>query len=154
MANAPQELAPTGRLRAGMNLGNVLFTGKDPASGEIAGVSVDLMRELASHLGVPVDFVMYPTPGEVADAVDKGAWDVAILAIEAARAEKIAFSPPLTEIEATYAVHRDSALRSCARRATSSTSRARSRTRRSRACRATRRRSRPSTGARPMRCRD
>jgi polar amino acid transport system substrate-binding protein len=114
MASAPQELAPTGRLRAGMNLGNVLFTGKDAASGEITGVSVDLMRELASHLGVPVDFVMYPTPGEVADSVEKDAWDVAILAIEAARAEKIAFSPPLTEIEATYAVHRDSALRSCA----------------------------------------
>lgn len=113
MPDASRELAPTGKLRAGMNLGNALFTSKDPATGEITGVSVDLMRELASHLGVPVEFVMYPTPGEVADAVEKDAWDVAILAIEAARAEKIAFSPALTEIEATYAVHRDSKLRSC-----------------------------------------
>jgi polar amino acid transport system substrate-binding protein len=106
------ELAPTGKLRAGMNLGNTLFTEKDPASGELRGVSVDVMRELASRLGVSVDFVVYPTPGDVADAADKNAWDVTILAIEEARAKTIAFSPALTEIEASYVVHKDSALRS------------------------------------------
>ena len=81
---ARSELAPTGTLRAGMNLGNALFTKKDAASGELRGVSVDLMRELASRLGVPVEFVVHATPGEVADAADKGTWDVAILAIEQA----------------------------------------------------------------------
>ena len=40
------ELAPTGKLRAGMNLGNNLFTRKNE-SGELLGVSVDLMQELA-----------------------------------------------------------------------------------------------------------
>src|SRR5258706_16260323 len=54
---ARSELAPTGTLRAGMNLGNALFTTKDSATGELRGVSVDLMRELASRVGVPVDFV-------------------------------------------------------------------------------------------------
>jgi len=116
MANIPdaarRELAPTGKLRAGMNLGNTLFTAKDAATGAITGVSVDVMRELASRLGVPVEFVMYSTPGEVADAVASEAWDAAILAIEAARAEKIAFSPAMTEIEATYAVHEGSRLAS------------------------------------------
>ena len=106
------ELAPSGKLRAGMNLGNALFTTKDPATGELRGVSVDLMRELASRFGVSVDFVVHATPGDVADAVEKGTWDVAILAIAQARAQKIAFSPPITEIEATYVVHKDSALRS------------------------------------------
>lgn len=108
------ELAPTGKLRAGMNLGNALFTTKDPVTGELRGVSVDLMRELASRLDVPVEFVMHADPGDVADAVDKGTWDVAVLAIAQARAEKIAFSPALTEIEASYIVHRDSALRTAA----------------------------------------
>ncbi len=108
------ELAPTGTLRAGMNLGNALFTTQDAASGELRGVSVDLMRELASRLGVPVEFVMHATPGEVADAVDRGTWDVAILAIEPARAQRIAFSPAMTEIEATYAVRKNAALRSIA----------------------------------------
>ena len=78
---ARSQLAPTGKLRAGMNLGNTLFTTKDAATGELRGVSVDLMRELASRLGVPLDLVVHATPGDVADAVEKGTWDVAILAI-------------------------------------------------------------------------
>jgi len=109
---ARSELAPTGKLRAGMNLANTLFTTKDAASGELRGVSVDLMRELASRLGVPLELVVHATPGEVADAVESRTWDVAILAIEPARAQKIAFSPAITEIEATYVVHKDSRLRS------------------------------------------
>lgn len=109
---ARSELTPTGKLRAGMNLGNALFTTKGVATGELRGVSVDVMRELASRLGVPVEFVVYATPGDVADASGAGTWDVAILAIEQTRAEKIAFSPAMTEIEATYVVHKDSALHS------------------------------------------
>ena len=111
-AAAKSELTPTGKLRAGMNLGNALFTTKDAATGELRGVSVDVMRELASRLGVPVDFVVHATPGDVADASAAGTWDVAVLAIEPARAEKIAFSPAMTEIEATYVVHTNSPLRS------------------------------------------
>src|SRR5919197_3193695 len=109
---ARSELAPTGKLRAGMNLSNTLFTTKDPATGELRGVSFDLMRAFASRLGVPVEFIVHATPGDVADAVDRGTWDVAVLAIEPARAQKIAFSPAITEIEATYAVPKASALRS------------------------------------------
>ncbi|MGE5093724.1 MAG: transporter substrate-binding domain-containing protein [Betaproteobacteria bacterium] len=97
------ELAPTGVLRAGMNTGNTLFTTKD-ASGQLQGVSVDIMQELGRRLGVPVRHVVYATPGEVADDAASGKWDVAILAIEQARAQKIAFSPPMTEIQATYLV--------------------------------------------------
>ena len=41
--------------------------------------------------GVPVEFVLFDTPGDVADASRSGAWDVAILAIEPARAQTIAF---------------------------------------------------------------
>jgi polar amino acid transport system substrate-binding protein len=106
------ELVPTGTLRAGMNLGNTLFTIRDPVSGELRGVAPDLMRELASRLGVPVEFMVYATPGEVADAAGQGAWDVAVLAIEAARARTIMFSPAMTEIEAAYVVHKASLLRS------------------------------------------
>jgi polar amino acid transport system substrate-binding protein len=107
---ARSQLAPTGKLRAGMNLSNTLFTTKD-ARGELQGVSVDLMRELASRLGVPVELVVYPTPGEVADDAGAGKWDVALLAIEPARAQTIAFSPPLTEIDGAYVVRKASPLR-------------------------------------------
>jgi polar amino acid transport system substrate-binding protein len=108
---ARAELAPAGKLRAGMNTGNTLFTQRDAASGALSGVSVDLMQELASRLGVPLEMVVYATPGQVADEAQKNTWDVAILAIEPARAKTIAFSPALSEIDATYMVRRDSPLR-------------------------------------------
>ena len=102
-AAARTALAPTGKLRAGMNLQNTLFTTKAP-SGELQGVSVDVMRELGKRLGVPVEWVMYTTPGDVADDASSGKWDATILAIEASRAATITFAPPLTEIVATYLV--------------------------------------------------
>jgi polar amino acid transport system substrate-binding protein len=108
---AINELAPTGKLRAGMNLGNTLFTGKNE-SGELLGVSVDLMQELAKRLGVSLEMVIYEQPGQVADDATKDVWDIAILAIEKTRAKTISFSPAMTEIEAGYVVHQNSTLKS------------------------------------------
>src|SRR5688572_2255922 len=105
------ELAPNGVLRAGMNTGNVLFTQKDPATGELSGVSVDLMHELARRLGIPLEQVVYATPGQVADDAAAGKWDVAMLAIEPGRAQAIDFSPPMTEMDATFLVPAGSKLR-------------------------------------------
>ncbi len=104
-----KELAPTGKLRAGMNLGNNLFTQKNNL-GELQGVSVDLMQELAQRLGVPLDLVIYDEPGQVAESSAKGVWDVAILAIEQTRAKTLSFSPAMTEIEGGYVVHQKSSL--------------------------------------------
>ena len=98
------ELAPTGVLRAGINLGNfLLVSGKDPA-GDPAGVAPDLAREIALRLGVPVAYVPFARPGELADAAGRGIWDIGLIAAEPARAETIAFSPAYAEIEATYLV--------------------------------------------------
>lgn len=110
-AAAKAELAPSGKLRAGMNLGNTLFTQKN-ANGQLYGVAVDVMNELGMRLGVPVEMVVHPSPGAVADAVNNGTWDVAILAIESTRAQTISFSPAISAIEATYVVRKDSPLRS------------------------------------------
>lgn len=98
---ARSELAPMGKLRAGMNLSNTLVTTKDAATGELRGVSVDWMRELPARLGVPVDFAVHAQPGDAVDSANKGAWDVAILAIAQARAQTMTFSPPMNEIEAS-----------------------------------------------------
>ncbi len=57
-AAARSELAPTGKLRVGINFGNTLLTAKDPASGEPRGVAVDLARELGRRLGVPIEIVV------------------------------------------------------------------------------------------------
>jgi polar amino acid transport system substrate-binding protein len=108
------ELAPTGKIRVGINYGNFLLVNKDPASGEYRGIAVDLGRELGRRLGVPVELVAFETAGKLADAAKAGAWDVAFLGNEPQRASEIAFSPAYLEIEAGYLVPAGSPIRSMA----------------------------------------
>jgi polar amino acid transport system substrate-binding protein len=108
------ELAPNGVLRAGINLSNfLLVTGKTDA-GDPVGVAPDMAGEIARRLGVPVKYVTYKTPGELADAADADAWDIGLIGAEPQRAEKITFTAAYVEIEATYLVPAGSALRSIA----------------------------------------
>ena len=98
------ELAPTGVLRAAINMGNfLLVTGRTP-SGDPEGVAPDMAREIAARLGVRVRYVPYARPGELADAAGSGMWDIGLIGAEPQRAEKIAFTPAYVEIEATYLV--------------------------------------------------
>jgi polar amino acid transport system substrate-binding protein len=101
---AKLELAPGGLLRAGLNLSNFLLISGKTQSGAPAGVAPDMAAEIARRLGVPVTYVPYKTPGELADAAETGAWDIGLIGAEPQRAEKIAFSPAYVEIEATYLV--------------------------------------------------
>jgi polar amino acid transport system substrate-binding protein len=106
------ELAPTGVLRAGLNLSNFLLISARTEAGDPAGVAPDMAAEIARRLGVAVQYVTYKTPGELADAAETGAWDIGLIGAEPQRAEKIAFSPAYVEIEATYLVPAGSPLRS------------------------------------------
>jgi len=105
------EIAPTGMLRVGVNLGNFLLTAKDSKTGEIRGIAVDLGRELGRRVGVPVEIIGYPTPAELADAATFGAWDVGFLGAEPQRAKEIDFTAAYVEIEATYLVPPGSPIR-------------------------------------------
>lgn len=98
------QLAPGGRLRAGINLGNMLLVTGAAAGGDPIGVAPDMARAIADRLGVAVSYVTYPSPGEVADGLAGGAWNIALIADEPARAESIAFSAAYVEVEATYLV--------------------------------------------------
>jgi polar amino acid transport system substrate-binding protein len=106
--DAVASLAPAGLLRAAINLGNGVLAQRDSASGELTGVSVVLANELGARLGVPVQFVTYLSAGTVFDAVDRDEWDIAFLAIEPERAEKVRFSQPYVYIDGTYLVRADS----------------------------------------------
>jgi polar amino acid transport system substrate-binding protein len=110
-ADAVRQLAPTGKLRAAINFGNPVLVQKDPASGEPRGVTVDLARELAQRLDVPIELVTFDAAGKVFDALGVAAWDVAFLAIEPARAAQIDFTAPYVVIEGTYLVRVNSPLR-------------------------------------------
>lgn len=111
---ARTELAPTGALRAGINLSNfLLVTGRTP-SGDPQGVAPDMARAIADRLGVPVKYVPFPRPGELADAAEENVWDIGLIGAEPQRAEKIAFTPAYVEIVATYLVPAGSPLKEIA----------------------------------------
>ena len=108
------ELAPTGVLRAAINMGNFLLVTGRTSAGDPEGVAPDMAREIASQLGVPVAYVPYARPGELADAAGSGVWDIGLIGAEPQRAEKIAFTPAYDEIEATYLVPAGSPLQTIA----------------------------------------
>src|ERR1700719_4610274 len=98
-------LAPTGVIRAGINLSNFLLVTKVNSTGDPEGVAPDLAGEVAMRLGVSVKYVTFKSPGELADAIDKDVWDIGLIGAEPQRAETIAFTSAYAEIEATSAMH-------------------------------------------------
>ena len=102
--DALHELAPQGMLRAAINLGNPVLAQMNPESGEACGVSVDLARELAMRLGVPLKLVLFDAAGKVFEAIQSNAWDLAFLALDPVRAREILFTAPYVIIEGTYLV--------------------------------------------------
>ena len=105
------ELAPRGTLRAGINLANFLLVTGRTAAGDPEGVAPDMAAEIARRLDVPITYVPFATPSELANAATDDVWDIGLIGAEPARAETIAFTAAYTEIEATYIVPEGSALR-------------------------------------------
>ena len=108
------DLAPTGVLRAGINLSNFLLVTKVNSTGDPEGVAPDLAGEVAMRLGVSVKYVTFKSPGELADAIAKDVWDIGLIGAEPQRAETIAFTSAYAEIDATYLVPSDSRLKAIA----------------------------------------
>jgi polar amino acid transport system substrate-binding protein len=109
-----RDLAPTGVVRAAINVGNPVLARKDDGGGEPHGVSVDIARELGRRLRRPVTFIVFETAGLVVDALARGEWDVGFLANEPARADRVTFSAPYVLIEGTYLMWKDAPFASAA----------------------------------------
>ena len=101
---AVHDLAPSGTLRAAINMSNFLLVTGRTASGDPDGVSPDMARELARRLGVGLELLQYRTPGEISDDAGTGVWDIGNIGAEPKRAEKIYFTAAYCEIQATYLV--------------------------------------------------
>ncbi len=108
------QLAPTGVLRAGINLSNFLLVTGRSESGDPTGVAPDMAREIATALGVAVKYATFKSPGELGDQVGKDVWDIGLIGAEPQRAEKIQFTAAYVEIEATYMVPEGSPITSIA----------------------------------------
>jgi polar amino acid transport system substrate-binding protein len=104
-------LAPSGRLRASINLGNPILARRDAASpGGASGVSVDLARALGAELGVPVDLVVVDAAAKSVATVKGGDADIGFFAIDPLRSDGIRFSAAYVLIEGAYLVKQDSPL--------------------------------------------
>lgn len=106
---AAAELAPNGKLRAAINFGNPILASQGPG-GEARGVSVDLAREAARRLGLPIDLVTFGAAGRVVDAIKAREVDLAFVAIDPVRAADMEYTAPYVIIEGGYLVRSASSL--------------------------------------------
>lgn len=107
-----QAFAPTGVLRASINVGNPILAGRNPQTQEPFGVSIDLARELAGRLGVDLKLVVWESAGESVQAATDDIVDIGFFAIDPKRGESVAFTPPYILIEGAYLVADGSPLQS------------------------------------------
>lgn len=103
-----QAIAPTGVVRASINVGNPILANLDKSTGQPFGVSIDLANELARRLGVTLELVVWPSAGESVQAVEQGLADFGFFAVDPKRAQDIAFTEPYVLIEGAYLVREES----------------------------------------------
>lgn len=109
-----RELAPSGKLRVGLNYSNFLLVLGDDAKGEPRGIAPDLGRELAKRTGLPLEFVKYDAAGKLFDAVKAGQCDVGFLGAEPQRANEVDFTAAYLEIPVTFLVPAGSPIKTIA----------------------------------------
>src|ERR1700730_17399587 len=100
------EIASTGKLRVAIAIspaGGAFWSTKTEAGG-YAGVPVDLGKEMAAQLGVPVEYVAYQNSGQITDSAGKGNWDVTFLPKDPERETRMSFGPIYEVADATYIV--------------------------------------------------
>ncbi len=107
------EIAPTGKLRVaiGVSAAGGAFWSNKTESGGYTGVPVDLGKEMAAQLGVPVEYVPYTNSGNITNAASSGAWDITFLPQDAERETKMSFGPIYEVADATYIVKAGSPIR-------------------------------------------
>lgn len=96
------DLAPTGKIRVGINYANPVLARKDPKTAELSGMAVDLGRELGRRTDLPVELVPYDSAGKMVNGLKTGDWDMAFLAVDPDREGEMDFTAPYVEIEGTY----------------------------------------------------
>lgn len=104
----PDALAPTGTLRATINVGNPILASLDKSTGAARGVSVDIAHELARHIGAPLDLIVVDAAAKAVETVTAGGADVGFFAIDPVRGAGIAFTAPYVLIEGCYLVRQES----------------------------------------------
>merc|ERR1712190_306448 len=106
-------MAPTGRLRVAINMRNQLLVTGKTAAGDPEGLAPSMAAAFAERLAVPVQYVTYDSPADLANDAAQDKWDVAMIGADPARAAYVDFTTPYCQIEATYAVPTSSSIQRC-----------------------------------------
>jgi len=109
-----KDLAPSGKLKIGLNYSNFLLVIGDDAQGEPKGIAPDLGRELAKRVGLPFEFVKFDAAGKLFDAVKSAQCDVGFLGAEPQRADEVDFTKAYLEIPVTFLVPAGSPIKTIA----------------------------------------
>jgi polar amino acid transport system substrate-binding protein len=88
---ARSQLTPNGALRVAVLTSNPIIGNK--AGNEVGGTTVTLGRDLAASAGVPAQILDYAAINRLMEDAGKNVWDVAVVAIDPARASIVDFAP-------------------------------------------------------------
>lgn len=98
------EIAPTGSIRAALNLANAALVRVDERTGALHGPSIDLANSLAAELGCRLSPRPFPSAAAILAAAERDDWDIAFIAADPSRTDRFDFSPPYAFVTATYLV--------------------------------------------------
>lgn len=98
------EIAPTGAIRAAVNISNAALARINAATGVLTGPSIDLAQALAAETGFPLTILQYPSAAAILAAADRSEWDIAFIAADPSRVDRFSFSPPYAFVTATFLV--------------------------------------------------
>jgi polar amino acid transport system substrate-binding protein len=99
--SADAEIAPTGKLRYGLNSANAAVSTRAP-DGSIKGIAVDLGKFVADRLGAPFEPVIYATTGDFTRSFEKGEWDITLVGASPAARQKFYFTPDVLLVDYVY----------------------------------------------------
>jgi polar amino acid transport system substrate-binding protein len=105
------DLVQAGKVRVG--LFSTQYT-KDPVTGELRSVRVEIALALAARIGVPAVLLEHRTPPDVVQCLEAGACDVVFLPRDERAANVGDFSPPFLQSEYTMLVPAGSSIRGIA----------------------------------------
>jgi polar amino acid transport system substrate-binding protein len=102
-AEARAALTPTGKLRVGFLMAPI-YGLKDPASGELKGLGMDMGKEMARQLGVPFEVRPYKDLEALIEGAKAGDLDVALTTADEKRKAVLDFTEPYLFVEHGYLV--------------------------------------------------
>lgn len=113
-AMARADLAPHGKLRLAFPVASALYVTKDPATGTLKGMSLDIGAALAARLGVPFEPQPCAAVRDLIAATGADHWDIATIVMEAEREKIFDYSKAYLEADSTYLVPAGSTIRTVA----------------------------------------